>query len=253
MLSTERKLYILNCLEHEGTVQVKKIAEQLNISETTIRRDLIELSNEGKVNRVHGGAVRKNISTILTERSEVIMSDRLQMNFDIKSRVCKRACELIQDGECIFLDGGTSLVPMIDYLVNRPIKIVTHNHLLISKVKDPVAEIIVIGGDYNARYSMSCGPMAQNTLGLYNFDRAFIGCVGVDLVEKKAYTAEMETREIKKIAMKNSLHNYLIIDDSKLYVKGFCVIDSTEEFESIFCNSSKRIPEYLPDNLILVD
>lgn len=253
MLSTERKLYILNRLEKEGTIHVKDVATELNISETTIRRDLIELSNEGKVSRVHGGAISKNIANILTENGEMFMSERLQLNFDIKSRICKKASELVQDGECIFLDGGTSLVPMIDYLAQRPVKIVTHNHLLIQKVKNPLAEIIVIGGDYNARYSMSCGPVAQNTLSLYNFDRAFIGCVGADLVAKKAYTAEMETREIKKIAMNNSNHQYLIIDDSKLYIKGFCIIDSTERFEKIFCNKSKTIPEILPDNVVLVD
>lgn len=253
MLSTERKLYILNRLEHEGTIHVKDIAKDLNISETTIRRDLIELSEEGKVKRVHGGAVKKNIASILTESSEVIMIDRMQLNFDLKSRICKRASELVQDGECIFLDGGTSIVPMIDYLINRPIKIVTHNHLIVQKIKNPVAEIIVIGGDYNSRYSMSCGPIAQNTLELYNFDRAFIGCVGLDLIEKKVYTAEMETREIKKIAMNNSIHNYLIIDDSKLFIKGFCIIDTIEKFEAIFCNKSKTIPEYLTDNMILVN
>ena len=57
MLSTERKLYLLQKVEREGTIHVRDVAKQLNISETTIRRDLMELEQEGKVRRVHGGAV----------------------------------------------------------------------------------------------------------------------------------------------------------------------------------------------------
>ena len=59
MLSTERKLYLLQKVEREGTIHVRDVAKQLNISETTIRRDLMELEQEGKVRRVHGGAVRE--------------------------------------------------------------------------------------------------------------------------------------------------------------------------------------------------
>ena len=124
MLSTERKLYLLQKVEREGTIHVRDVAKQLNISETTIRRDLMELEQEGKVRRVHGGAVRESLNQILTESRELLMQDRMLINFDRKSRICRSASELVEDGECVFLDGGTSIVAMIDYLQSRPIKIV---------------------------------------------------------------------------------------------------------------------------------
>ncbi|MCB6567451.1 hypothetical protein LI169_20575, partial [Desulfovibrio desulfuricans] len=71
---------------------------------------------------------------------------------------------------------------MIDYLQSRPIKIVTHNQLIVQRLHEPVAQIIIIGGDFNIKYHMSEGPMAQNMLNLYNFGRAFIGCAGMDPV-----------------------------------------------------------------------
>lgn len=251
MLSTERKIFLLNRLERDGTIHVKEIANELNISETTIRRDLVELEEEKRVTRVYGGAVKIGLDNILTEMAEPSMIDRMNINYDAKANICKKASELVQDGECIFLDGGTSLVPMIDFLANRPVKIVTHNHMIVQRLNKPVAQIIVIGGDYNVKYKMSEGPSAENALRVYNFDKAFIGCAGLDLTSQQTYTAEMGTREIKKIAMNNSNHNYLLIDDSKLSVKGFCKFTKTAAFDKIFCNQFES-EEELPENFILV-
>lgn len=252
MLSTERKVYLLNRLDREGTIHVKEIARELNISETTIRRDLIELEQEKKVNRVYGGALKVGYENILTEFNETAMSDRMHINFDIKSRICHKACELVQDGECIFLDGGTSIVPMIDTLAKREIKIVTHNHLIVQRIVNPIAQIIIIGGDYNTKYTMSEGPIAENMLRLYNFDRAFIGCAGVDIANNQSYTAEMGTREIKQIAMQNSCHTYLLIDHEKLKIKGFCKFTDIKSFDKIFCDRHETLPSDLPDNFVLV-
>lgn len=252
MLSTERKLFLLNRLERDGTIHVKDIATELNISETTIRRDLMELELEKKVTRVYGGALKVGYENILTEFNETSMSDRMHMNFDTKAKICKKASELVKDGECIFLDGGTSIVPMIDYLAKRPVKIVTHNHLIVQRLNNPTAQIIIIGGDYNAKYTMSEGPIAQNTLRLYNFDRAFIGCAGVDIQTQQSYTAEMDTRELKEIALENSRHKYLLIDDSKLKIKGFCKFVQTNIFDQVYCNKSDNLIDELPDNFRIV-
>ncbi|MDD6468248.1 MAG: DeoR/GlpR family DNA-binding transcription regulator [Erysipelotrichaceae bacterium] len=252
MLAHDRKFYIMKQLKKEGTIQVKEIAEWLKTSEATIRRDLMELDQEGKVHRIHGGATIRPITGILTEQAEIQMQDRLQVNARIKEKICEEAAKAVKDGECIFLDGGTSIMPMIHYLANRPIKVVTHNHLIIQQLDHPVAEIIVIGGNYHAKYNMSYGPVAENGLRMYNFDRAFIGCAGVDLNQQEFYTAEVDTLELKRIAMQHSNYNYLLIDDRKLFVKGFCRVGSTEDFEGIYCNQSERLPNEIPPQIHVV-
>ena len=252
MLSTERKIFLLNRLNQNGTIQVKEIAQELNISETTIRRDLMELEEENHVTRVYGGAVKVGYGNILTEISESAMSDRIEVNYDAKDMLCRKASEVVRDGECIFLDGGTTLVPLIDYLASRPVKIVTHNQMIACRVHNPKAEIVIVGGTFNVKYRMSEGPIAQNTLRLYNFDHAFIGCAGVDPYEGQAYTAEMQTRELKEIAMKNSLHNYLLIESNKLNVKGFCRLALTEEFDKVYTTYVSGDMK-LPDNFVVVD
>ena len=96
---------------------------------------------------------------------------------------------------------------MIAYLQSRPIKIVTHKQLIVQRLHEPVAQIIIIGGDFNIKYHMNEGPMAQNMLNLFNFGSAFIGCAGMDSVSMQCYSAEMGPRELKEIAKKNSTHN----------------------------------------------
>ena len=148
MLSAERKLYILKKLESEQTIQVKQVAKELHVSESSIRR-------ENKVDRIYGGAVKKERERILTDEAEIKMMERMSIHYDKKLRICKAASTLVEDGECVFLDGGTSIVPMIHFLSSRPIKIVTNNHLIVQNVQNPKAKIIVIGGEFNTKYRMS--------------------------------------------------------------------------------------------------
>lgn len=247
MLGKERILYLLDRLEKDNILNVKDIASELNISEATIRRDLAELEKQGKLKRIHGGAIQMDGNQILTEQREVKMKERFRIHYEEKRRICVKASELVKDGECIFLDGGTSIVPMIDELQNRNIRIVTHNHLIVSKLKNPKAQVVVIGGDYIPKYAMSAGALAINTLNQFQFDRCFIGCAGIDIGENCSYTAEVETREIKNIAMANSKHSYLLIDSSKVGIKGFCKFKILDCFDKIYCDKKVDDLEY-PDN-----
>lgn len=250
MLGKERILYLLNRLEQDNILNVKDIAKELDISEATIRRDLNELEKQGKVKRIHGGAIIAGHDQILSEQREVKMKERFRIHYEEKSKVAQKASEQIKDGECIFLDGGTSLVPMIDTLQNRKIRIVTHNHLIVSKLKNPLAQIIVIGGDYS-KYAMSTGSIAINTLKQFQFDRCFIGCAGIDLDKNYSYTAEIETRELKNIALANSKISNLLIDSSKLGVNGFCKFQPLDRFNTIYCDHTENQYEF-PENFILI-
>ncbi len=251
MLGKERILFLLNRLEQDNIINVKDIAKELQISEATIRRDLTELEKQGKIKRVHGGAILADANQIISEQREVQMKERFRIHYEEKKHVATHASDLVKDGECIFLDGGTSIVPMIDYLKDRNIRIVTHNHLIISKLTNPRAQVIVIGGDYNPKYAMSVGSLANNTLAQFQFDRCFIGCAGIDVEENYSYTSEAETRELKNIAIHNSKHAYLLIDESKIGKRGFCKFQPLESFETIFCNQPEK-EIVLPDNFQIV-
>lgn len=173
------------------------------------------------------------------------ISNKLQLNVSEKKKVCEMACNEIEDGECIFIDGGTSTSYMFELLQDRPITIVTNNHLCCSSLHSQIkARIIMVGGLYMTNFAMTYGATAVKQISEYNFDRCFITCVGVDLNENQSYATEIETREIKSTACKKSKHRYLLIDRSKIDVMGFCTLKPLDYFDKIFCDYEETKYEY---------
>lgn len=250
MLMQERLIIIERELQAKKVLKLKDIAIQLGVSESTVRRDFDVLEEQGKLVRVFGGVMKPKAGSTLTETSEVTMGEKLDIHYDAKKRICMEAAKLVKDGDCIFIDGGTSLDYLFEKLCNKNIKIVTHSNLFIRHSSQLVAEIIVIGGKYNPKYNMNVGPIAMEILKQFNFDIAFIGCAGINIEEKIATTADLETATIKKLAMENSISSYLLVDESKIGVNGFYRLKPLEEFDAVFMDAYPDKTELL-DNIII--
>src|SRR5690349_9255417 len=109
MLTSQRKLILLDLLRQEGRLVAKTIAARLDVSEDTIRRDLRELAGEGLLQRVHGGALPASPA----------MADfaaRQHISTDDKSAIGRAAAQLIQPGQVVFLDGGTTSAQLVRHL-----------------------------------------------------------------------------------------------------------------------------------------
>ncbi|MGN1276020.1 MAG: DeoR/GlpR family DNA-binding transcription regulator [Floccifex sp.] len=249
MLASERFSIIVQMVNKRKFISTKELAKQLNVTETTIRRDCEELEKNGLIIRVHGGAKSIKTERVLTNQQEKRMSER--GNLQQKDMVAKKAAEFVKDGDCVFLDGGTSIVPMVKYIKDKHIKIVTHSNLILDEyIEDSNAEIFVIGGKYIPAYNMSVGPITLHNLEQFNFDYAFVSCAGLDLERKLVYTVEMETMDVKRMAMKLALKSYLLVDSSKLDVKGFCSFINSDDFDAIFCDEVKD--KEILDNMIVI-
>lgn len=253
MLASERFTKIIEMTNEKGFIATKELAANLNVTETTIRRDCEELEKDGFLIRVHGGAKSIKQNLILSNNDEIMMSERTNIHYQEKDIVAKKAASFVHDGDCVFLDGGTSIVPMIKYLRGKKIKIVTHSTLIVNEFSDCEAELFVIGGKYIPKYNMSVGPVTLSDLDKFNFDFTFLSCAGIDLTKNLVYTAEMDTMAVKQKAMSSSVKNYLLIDYSKANVKGFCSFINSNDFDAVICNKDKDInEEELPNNFILV-
>ena len=144
---------------------------------------------------------------------------------------------------------------MVKYLKDKNIKIVTHNFLVAEAYQNMTckAELFYLGGKYIPEYNMSAGPVTIGNLSRFNFDYAFLGCAGVDLEKGMSYTTETETMMVKEKAMEQSMNNYLLIDSSKLSVKGFYNFSKLSNFDAIICNEFEGMDNVeLPDNFIIV-
>lgn len=252
MLASERFEKIVEIVNQKGFISTKELSVAMKVTETTIRRDCEELEKQGLLLRVHGGAKSVRPKVILSTKDEKTMKERKEFFYE-KDRVCKKAATLIKDGDCIFLDGGTSIVPILPYIKDKKIKIVTHSHLIVDAFSSTESELFVIGGRYIPEYAMTVGPITISELDRFNFDLAFLSCAGIDLDRKLVYTAEMDTMAVKQKAMSLSTQKYLLIDSSKLSIKGFCSFIGSDDFDAIICDQSQELDvEMLPENYILV-
>lgn len=239
MIASQRSKYIMDQLTQKSVIDLKEIAKSLNTSESTVRRDIERLEKQGKLKRVLGGAELVNLQDRDIDVAELTMASRQKGNVHAiqKQLVAERAAEFVQDGDCIFVDGGTSSVPLIKILVKKHVRLVTNNQLALQQILNPNATIVNVGGIYIPHFNMTAGVLAENFLENFHFDHAFITCSSVNLDESMCYTSEPETIGIKAVATRYADHSYLLIDSSKLTFKAFCRCMPLQDFEYVICDA----------------
>ena len=229
MIAFTRRAFILESLEKNGVISIKDAAKKLEVAEITIRRDFEKLETEGKLKRVQGGAAM----TDSLDGAELTMTSKLPQNTEKKEKIAQDAVSLVNTGDSVFIDGGTTMLPLAAHLLRLRVRIVTYNTLVLHQSSHPVAEIILIGGEYKPHYNMNVGSLAQEMLKQFYFDRAFYGCAGIDAQRQLVYTTEYESLNMKKIAMENAKGNHLLVDSSKFKKQGFLKLCDTTAFDSI--------------------
>jgi DeoR/GlpR family transcriptional regulator of sugar metabolism len=248
MIASERNLYILRQINTKGVINLKEIARDLGISETTVRRDFEKLEQAGRLKRVQGGATLHDA----LENAQLAMREKKTISVDEKQDVAHRASLMVKDGDSVFLDCGTSLAPLAEILFARPVKIVTTNTLLVNLPGSAMATVFLIGGQYHSHYNMTYGPLAKEILERFSLDHAFIGCFGVSLEQNRAFTLEIDSMQMKLAAMQNARQKHLLLDHSKLFRGGFYAFAELSLFDTVFCDSFP--PEQpVPPNLRLPD
>ncbi|MFP8563866.1 DeoR/GlpR family DNA-binding transcription regulator [Klebsiella sp. 1SOBk5mer] len=174
MLASQRKQQILQILAEEKQVMSGELSQRFNVSEDSIRRDLRELAAEGKLQRVHGGAlpVSAAIAPIETRKSMQIAS---------KQAVARAAAGLIQPGQVVIVDGGTTTAAMIGLLpADLSCTVVTHSPgIAVALVDHPRIEVILLGGKVFKHSVVAVGPETLEAMARINADVFFMGVTGV--------------------------------------------------------------------------
>ncbi|MCL1948917.1 MAG: DeoR/GlpR family DNA-binding transcription regulator [Turicibacter sp.] len=217
MLVEERKEWILRLLEETGRVKNKTILEHLGTSESSVRRDLLELEEAGLLKRVHGGAVLPTKMSI-----ELNVKEKTFKNVQETKQIAKFAVSLIQEGDVIYLDAGTTTGEMIPYFqnANKKMTVVTNSVNHAAKLDAPLIEVLVIGGKIKKATEAIVGSFALKQLQSFHFDRAFLGMNGID-PDLGYTTPDIEEAVLKEMAMKQSEHSYVLADESKFGLKAF--------------------------------
>lgn len=212
MLTQERHEAILKILSEKGSVSVAELTKTLGVSESTVRRDLILLSNSGNLKKIHGGATLTKKQFISGEDT---VSDKSEKNIDEKRRIAKYAASQINSSDFVYLDAGTTTLFMIDYLpkgvkANFVTNGITHAKALSKKG----FSVCILGGQLKHSTEAIIGLAAANNLQNYNFTKAFIGANGI--TEAQGFsTPDSEEAFVKAAAINRSFVTYILADSSK--------------------------------------
>lgn len=210
MLAAERQALIVDVLGREGRVVAKELAERLDVSEDTIRRDLRELATEGLLIRVHGGAMP--ISPATRDYAA-----RRSVANESKHRVATIAAELIQDGHTAFVDGGTTALAVCEHLPSvRRATVVTHSPTVAVALNDhPGIDVLLIGGRIYPHSIVAVGAIAVEQLDGMRADVFLMGVSGID-ADAGLTTGDAEEAAIKRAMLRRAADTYVLASEEKL-------------------------------------
>lgn len=238
MLTEERRNAILQLVNSRGSITVTDIKEQLNISESTARRDITALDAMGRLEKVFGGAI--SISTTVST-AEPTFAQKVDLFKDEKERIAKYAASLITPSDIVFIDGGTTTLALIKYLSEEAglagfvTNGVAHGQLLGSMGK----RAILIGGELKSTTDAVVGNLAVTMIRRFHFTKGFFGANGI--TKQAGFTTPDASEAFTKQAAMEQCQNCFVLGDSSKFG-----IVSSVTFGDI--SSAQIITESIPDH-----
>jgi len=206
-LTDERRSRVLELIRQRGFASLPALAEALEVSESTVRRDLDFLEESGVAQRTHGGVFYTGPSPKLAH-----FDQRQSLNWDKKRQIAVAASQLIDDNDTILLDGGSTTYELAQLLVGRPLQVVT-NSLPVANLftSSENADLVFVGGYVHAKTGVSLGPYANQMLAGLNVRRAVLSVAGIN--ERGCYNSNLLLVETER-AMMTSAEEVIVVADS---------------------------------------
>lgn len=216
MLTEKRHEIILSLIKDKNFISLNDLLIATNSSESTIRRDLKSLETLNELKRVHGGA-----KALFHNSEEASYIEKTSLNMEEKKALASFSSSLVEDGDCIYLDGGTTTHSIIEFLANKKnILVVTNGIHHINTLLDNNIKCFIVGGNLKQSTRVVLGSEAINFLSKFRFDKAFLGTNGAHH-ELGFTTPDIEEASIKEAAIKLSKKSFIICDSSKINITSF--------------------------------
>lgn len=211
MIVNERYLKILNLLDDKGSITINEIVDLLNISESTVRRDLNNLDKQNKLVKVHGGAI-SNKNLYITKDENI--NNKKLINQDKKILIAQKAVSFIKPNDFVYIDAGTTTLEMINFIKEKNAIYITNGLPIAETLIKKEFETIMIGGKIKNDTEATVGSFSKNFIEKLNFTVGFFGTNGVSL--KNGFTTpDLEESYIKAKALNKSNKAFVLCDDSK--------------------------------------
>jgi len=243
----DRHTKILELLTENKKIEVTRLSELLNVSQVTIRKDLIQLENKGLIIREHGFA---------TLNSSDDINNRLAYHYDIKRRIATVATESVMDGETVMIESGSccALVALEIARTKKDSTIITNSAFIAEYIrKESNTRIILLGGEYQNESQVMVGPITRKCVESFFVDKLFIGTDGFS--EASGFTGKdyMRSETVRDMA-KQANHVIIVTESTKFSQKGVVNLIATDEISSVVTdvNIPKEYEEYLSSKNIEV-
>ncbi|MFN3143933.1 MAG: DeoR/GlpR family DNA-binding transcription regulator [Paracoccaceae bacterium] len=230
----DRRRQILLELKLRPHVRISELARRFNVSTETVRRDFDALSEDGLIARAHGGAsapVQGHYPS-LDERTSARVAER--------EGIGRAAAELVQDGDTVMIDSGSTTIELARALAFRGIQctVITNSIPVAMTIGHGTPEVILCPGEYLAAESALIGTETLEFLARFNVDRCLIGASG--LTPEGPCEAVRGFAAVKRMMLQRAAKRHLLIDSHKFGRRGFAQVGDMEDLDSIVVDARPK-------------
>ena len=206
----KRKNIILNLVEDLGEVNVKELADRMDISEITVRRDLVTLAGDGLIYRTHGGAMKIELT-----KTPFDFKNKVATNIEQKDHICRLAAQEIEEGDIIFMDCGSTVFRLCQFIKHKEIHVITNSMPVVYELMNSAVKINLVGGEIDKDRLAVHGRIAEEHIARYQANKAFVGVDGISA--ENGLSAHSENEAGITLAMAaHANFTYLLCDSSKI-------------------------------------
>ena len=227
-IPAQRRKEILDAVG-SGAMHVSDLAASFGVSEMTVRRDLRALAREGKLERVRGGAVKAS--------SEPPFEETAVERYEAKDRIGAAAADLVEDGQTVMIDIGTTTLQAARHLHGRDITVVTTSLAVLEELlPDPAIELVLPGGVVRRNYRSLVGVLAEDALRKLKADVVFLGTSAVD-AQLGVWDSTMVEVPIKRAMIEAAECVALLADGEKFAMTGMVWVTDAGSIDQIFTDA----------------
>lgn len=244
-MKVDRKQRIINLLSMKHVLMLDELCSMLNVSISTLRRDINDLYDEKKVEKIYGG-IRLPENGIPSDKGDFDQKNTIPSFYSRNIRnsyekiaVAKKAASFIEDDDVIFVDTGTSTVPIIDFISDRKnVTIITNSvYVLYKSLQYPSLNVFGLPGVLKHKTASLTGDACMATLSSYNkISKTFMACTGIS-IEHGATNSTFEEAVIKRHVVEQSITSFLLSDSTKFNNAGLITFANVNNFNYIITDS----------------
>jgi len=228
----DRQREIIELLLKEGSVNVTQLSKEYGVRDETIRRDLKKLAQSWDIHIVYGGACINNTAALQGVKELEMTAKRLE-NYEAKQVVAQKAGRLIEDGDTVSLNSGSTVEYILDYVGNKEIKIVTLNVNVAAKALTlSNVEVYLPGGRVRNRSGMVIGPDSIEFIKSFAIDKCFFGISAI-CIQRGIMHPVIDEVASNRALLSVSAQNYVVTDSSKLNKTAFYNMVGFDEIQNI--------------------